>query len=239
MPSSNLPNGGGSMDVSFSRDGFTFSSQPQVRFKVLRDNHPLLQWREGWAAGILVVSALLFPSRKHFNFYFKCINYPSKKRKATEKFSHGQEPTPKAFSLLNHDIVSRCVISMSIISSFLTPSSKIIELWPPQACWWTKGNGAHVDYLHPERKLWFNTPGLKLPAATPLPRDTVSPLLPARGIRGLMGFRVENPSSARGVCNTGLCRERGREPGLFFTSSLMQDPPHFSYPGVEGEMVVL
>lgn len=43
MPSINLLSGGGSVDVSFSRDGFKSSSQPQVRFEVLRDNHPLLQ----------------------------------------------------------------------------------------------------------------------------------------------------------------------------------------------------
>lgn len=109
MPSSKLLRGGGGMDVSFSRDGFKSSSQSQVRFEVLRDSLPLLQWREGWVAGILVVSALLFPSRKHFNFYFKCINYPSNKRKATEKFSHGQEPHSKGIqSLKSWHTVQMC-----------------------------------------------------------------------------------------------------------------------------------
>lgn len=100
MPSSNLLSGDGSMDLSFSRDGFKSSSLPQARFEVLQDNHPLLQWKEGWVAGILVVSALLFPSRKHFNFYFKCINYPLKKERQHEKFSHGQEPHSKGIQSL-------------------------------------------------------------------------------------------------------------------------------------------
>jgi len=111
----------------------------------------------------------------------------------------------------------------------------MIETWSPQACWLTKGNSAHLDYLNPARNLWFNTAGLKAQAAVPLPWVKVSSLLPGRGIRGLMGFGVENPSSAWGAYNTRLHRGRGREPDLFLPPFPIWDLLHFSCLGVGAE----